>query len=59
MLGDMDQATPLRAQARRLMRMDGSPRLLARMALFESSWQAQRGDTAGQSLHPRTHCKSL
>lgn len=45
-LGDMDVATPLRAQARRLMRMDGSPRLVARMALFESSWQAQRGDTA-------------
>lgn len=45
-LGDMEQAAPLRAQARRLMRLDGSPRLVARMALFESSWQAQRGDTA-------------
>lgn len=45
-VGALTEATPLRAQARRLMRLDGTPRLMARMALFESSWQAQRGDTA-------------
>ncbi len=45
-LGEMDQATPLLNQARRLAKLEGSPQLLARMAVFESNWHAQRGDTA-------------
>jgi diguanylate cyclase (GGDEF)-like protein len=71
-VGELDQALPLRAQAQRLTRLDGTPRLAARMALFESSWHAQRGDTALarrvveqalplalQAGSPRLHAKLL